>query len=53
MRKSGIIVAVPDAAHGQTFLAYATLQEGMEYFIDEAGYIAYTTVQHPGFLSQA
>ena len=33
--------------HGWTSLAYATLQEGMEYFVDETGYIAYTTVQHP------
>lgn len=33
--------------HGWQALAYATLQEGMEYFIDEAGFIAYTTVQHP------
>ncbi len=35
--------------HGQASLAYATLQEGMEYFIDETGYVAYTTVQHPVF----
>jgi len=35
--------------HGQEALAYATLQEGMEYFIDEHGYVAYTTVQHPVF----
>ncbi|HWV98739.1 MAG TPA: DUF2156 domain-containing protein [Candidatus Acidoferrum sp.] len=35
--------------HGRASLAYATLQEGMEYFIDEAGYIAYTTVRHPVF----
>ena len=35
--------------HGQSSLAYATLQDGMEYFIDEAGYVAYTTVQHPVF----
>jgi len=33
--------------HGGGSLAYATLQEGMEYFIDDCGYIAYTTVQHP------
>src|SRR5260370_13143266 len=35
--------------YGWTSLAYATLQEGMEYFIDETGYIAYTTVQRPVF----
>lgn len=35
--------------HGGTSLAYATLQEGMEYFIDPCGYIAYTTVRHPIF----
>lgn len=35
--------------YGWTSLAYATLQEGMEYFIDEHGYIAYTTVCHPVF----
>jgi alpha-beta hydrolase superfamily lysophospholipase len=34
-------------AHGHEPLAYATLQAGMEYFIDELGYVAYTTVQHP------
>jgi len=33
--------------HGREALSYATLQSGMEYFIDEHGYIAYTTVQHP------
>ena len=33
--------------YGGASLAYATLQEGMEYFIDETGYLAYTTVQHP------
>jgi alpha-beta hydrolase superfamily lysophospholipase len=35
--------------HGGTSLAYATLQAGMEYFIDETGYIAFTTVRHPVF----
>src|SRR5207302_7000090 len=35
--------------HGRESLAYATLQAGMEYFIDETGYIAFTTVQHPVF----
>ena len=33
--------------HGREGIAYATLQEGMEYFITETGYIAYTRVQHP------
>jgi len=35
--------------YGHEALAYATLQEGMEYFIDECGYIAYTSIQHPVF----
>lgn len=35
--------------HGREALAYATLQAGLEYFIDEYGYIAYTTVHHPVF----
>lgn len=35
--------------HGRASLAYATLQEGMEYFVDETGYIAFTTVQHRVF----
>src|SRR5690349_18897059 len=35
--------------HGSQALAYATLQEGMEYFIDDCGYIAYTSVYHPVF----
>jgi lysylphosphatidylglycerol synthetase-like protein (DUF2156 family) len=35
---------------GREALSYATLQEGMEYFIDdELGYIAFTTVTHPVF----
>ena len=33
--------------HGREALAYATLQAGMEYFVDDCGYIAYTTVRHP------
>lgn len=33
--------------YGREALAYATLQEGMEYYIASTGYIAYTTVQHP------
>lgn len=35
--------------HGREALAYATLQAGMEYFITDRGYIAYTTVRHPVF----
>jgi len=35
--------------HGREALAYATLQSGMEYFVDDYGYIAYTTVRHPVF----
>jgi lysylphosphatidylglycerol synthetase-like protein (DUF2156 family) len=35
--------------HGREALSYATLQTGMEYFIHERGYIAYTTVRHPVF----
>jgi len=35
--------------HGREALSYATLQAGMEYFIDDCGYIAYTTAQHPVF----
>jgi lysylphosphatidylglycerol synthetase-like protein (DUF2156 family) len=35
--------------HGREALAYATLQSGMEYFVDESGYIAYTTARHPVF----
>lgn len=35
--------------HGREALAYPTLQSGMEYFIDDCGYIAYVTVQHPVF----
>lgn len=34
-------------------MSYATLQEGMEYFIDENGYIAYTTIRHPLFARQS
>ena len=33
--------------HGRESLAYATLQQGMEYFIHDCGYIAFTTVAHP------
>jgi hypothetical protein len=35
--------------HGGEGIAYATLQAGLEYFIDATGYIAYTRVQHPVF----
>jgi lysylphosphatidylglycerol synthetase-like protein (DUF2156 family) len=35
--------------HGREALAYATLQEGMEYFVDDDGYLAYTSVRHPVF----
>ncbi len=35
--------------YGRESLAYSTLQDGMEYFITEDGYIAYTTVYHPVF----
>lgn len=37
-------------AYGGEALSYATIQEGMEYFIDdELGYIAFTTITHPVF----
>src|SRR5262249_17486977 len=35
--------------HGRQSLAYPTLQLGMEYFVDDCGYISYVTVQHPVF----
>jgi lysylphosphatidylglycerol synthetase-like protein (DUF2156 family) len=35
--------------HGREALSYATLQEGMEYFVDDAGYIAFNSVTHPVF----
>lgn len=35
--------------HGNGSLAYATLQQGMEYFIHELGYIAFITTTHPVF----
>ncbi len=36
--------------HGREALSYATIQDGMEYFIDdELGYVAFTTVTHPVF----
>jgi lysylphosphatidylglycerol synthetase-like protein (DUF2156 family) len=33
--------------HGREALSYATLQQGMEYFIHDLGYIAFTTATHP------
>ena len=38
--------------HGREALAYPTLQSGLEYFVDQHGYIAYLTVQHPVFARQ-
>lgn len=38
--------------HGREALSYATLQEGMEYFIHPHGYIAFTSVVHPVFARQ-
>ncbi len=35
--------------NGREALSYATLQEGMEYFIADAGYIAFTTAVHRVF----
>lgn len=35
--------------HGREALAFATLQQGMEYFVHELGYIAFTSVTHPVF----
>lgn len=35
--------------HGREALSYATLQDGMEYFVHPLGYIAFTTVTHPVF----
>jgi lysylphosphatidylglycerol synthetase-like protein (DUF2156 family) len=34
---------------GREALAYATLQEGMEYFVDDLGYVAFSSVTHPIF----
>src|SRR5438093_3982893 len=33
--------------HGREALAYSTLQDGLEYFIDDCGYLAFITVKHP------
>lgn len=38
--------------HGREALAYATLQDNMEYFIDEHGYIAFVSIRHPIFAPQ-
>jgi lysylphosphatidylglycerol synthetase-like protein (DUF2156 family) len=35
--------------HGREALAYATMQQGMEYFVHDLGYVAFTTVTHPVF----
>lgn len=35
--------------HGREALAYATMQQGMEYFVHDLGYLAFTTVTHPVF----
>jgi len=36
--------------HGRNAFSYATLQKGMEYFIDDSmGYVAYSSVKHPIF----
>ena len=35
--------------HGTEALAYATLQQGMEYYVHDLGYISFTTVTHPVF----
>jgi len=35
--------------HGREALSYATLQQGMEYFVHELGYISFTTAVHPVF----
>lgn len=36
--------------HGREALSYATIQDGLEYFIDdELGYVAFTSVIHPVF----
>ena len=38
--------------YGREALSYATLQEGMEYFINPTGYLAFTSVTHPVFARQ-
>ncbi|MCI0535461.1 MAG: DUF2156 domain-containing protein [Verrucomicrobiales bacterium] len=39
--------------YGRESLAYATLQDGMEYFVHDKGYVAYTSVRHPVFAPRA
>ena len=38
--------------YGKEALAYATLQQGMEYFVSLTGYLAFTSVTHPVFARQ-
>lgn len=35
--------------NGREALSYATLQEGMEYFVHDLGFLAFTTAVHPVF----
>jgi len=35
--------------YGREALSYATLQDGMEYFVHPTGFVAFTTVIHPVF----
>lgn len=35
--------------HGREALSYATLQQGMEYYVDDLGYVAFTSIRHPVF----
>lgn len=35
--------------HGGQAMSYATMQQGMEYFAHELGFIAFVTVKHPVF----
>lgn len=35
--------------YGRESLSYATLQQGMEYFVHDLGYIAFVTATHPVF----
>ena len=37
--------------HGTEALAYATLQQGMEYFVHDLGYIAFTSVTALGLVA--
>jgi lysylphosphatidylglycerol synthetase-like protein (DUF2156 family) len=38
--------------YGKEALAYSTLQDGLEYFVDDLGYIAFTSIRHPVFARQ-